>query len=341
MEDAGLLLGAEPDNFGTQARYDRLDPVTGHLATRAVAATVADANRAVEAADHALAAWSALGPNARRSFLLRGRRDLGRAQGTPSSRPCRRRSARTVAWAGFNVMLASNMLREAAALTTLVCGETMPSDKPGCLAISLREPAGVCVGIAPWNAPIILGVRAVATALACGNTVVLKASELCPAYPCADRRGVSRREPADWRRQRHHQRAGGCRRHRQRPHRSSLCSANQFHRVGRGLVGSSPNVPPVISSPVLLELGGKAPLLVLESADLDEAVKAAAFGAFFNQGPDLHVDGADHRRRRGRGRIRRQIRGEGAFADGRRSPQRQGAARRGGRLTNRDVPSRA
>ena len=49
--------------------------------------------------------------------------------------------------------------------------------------------------------------------------------------------------------------------------------------------------------PVLLELGGKAPLIVLEDADLDEAVKAAAFGAFMNAGPDLHVDRADHCRR--------------------------------------------
>ena len=47
--------------------------------------------------------------------------------------------------------------------------------------MALREPVGVLVGMAPWNAPVILGVRAVAMPLACGNTVVLKASEICPA----------------------------------------------------------------------------------------------------------------------------------------------------------------
>jgi len=46
--------------------------------------------------------------------------------------------------------------------------------------MAIREPAGVVLGIAPWNAPIILGVRAIAVPLACGNTVVLKASEVCP-----------------------------------------------------------------------------------------------------------------------------------------------------------------
>lgn len=84
-------------------------------------------------------------------------------------------------WCGFNVHLAASMLRQAAALTTQVTGEVIPFDRPGCLAMAIRRPAGVVLGIAPWNAPVILGVRAIATALACGNTVVLKASEACPA----------------------------------------------------------------------------------------------------------------------------------------------------------------
>ena len=73
------------------------------------------------------------------------------------------------------------MVREAAAMTTQIAGEVIPSDKPGNLAMALREPVGVVLGIAPWNAPVILGVRAMAMPLACGNTVVLKASEICPA----------------------------------------------------------------------------------------------------------------------------------------------------------------
>ena len=63
----------------------------------------------------------------------------------------------------------------------MVRGETILSDRPGCHAMTVRRPAGVVLGIAPWNAPVILGVRAVAAPLACGNTVVLKASEQCPA----------------------------------------------------------------------------------------------------------------------------------------------------------------
>ncbi|MGG2362311.1 aldehyde dehydrogenase family protein, partial [Salmonella enterica] len=86
----------------------------------------------------------------------------------------------TAGWALFNLGLAASMVREAAALTTQIAGEVIPSDKPGCLAMALREPVGVILGIAPWNAPIILGVRAIAVPLACGNAVILKASETCP-----------------------------------------------------------------------------------------------------------------------------------------------------------------
>jgi acyl-CoA reductase-like NAD-dependent aldehyde dehydrogenase len=49
------------------------------------------------------------------------------------------------------------------------------------LSMGVRQPAGVVLGVAPWNAPVIRGVRAIAVPLACGNTVVLKGSELCPA----------------------------------------------------------------------------------------------------------------------------------------------------------------
>ena len=86
----------------------------------------------------------------------------------------------TAGWAGFNVHLAASMLREAASMTTQISGEVIPSDKPGCIAMAVRQPAGVVLSMAPWNAPVILGVRAIALPLACGNTVVLKASEICP-----------------------------------------------------------------------------------------------------------------------------------------------------------------
>ncbi len=189
----------------------------------------------------------------------------------------------TAGWAMFNVMLAASMTREAAALTTRIGGEVIPSDKPGCLAMSVREPVGVVLGIAPWNAPVILGVRAIATPLACGNSVILKASELCPrtheliieSFAAAGfPEGVVNlvtNDPKD---------AGEV--------VGALIDHPAVRRVN--FTGSTA-VGRVVArrcaenlKPCLLELGGKAPLIVLEDANLDEAVKAAAFGAFMNQG---------------------------------------------------------
>lgn len=277
-----LIIGSEAVKAEGGRMFERLNPITGQLATQAAAAGIGDANKAAEAAAAAFPAWSAMGPNARRAVLNKVADEL--AAMTPEFiAAMKAETGSTAGWAGFNCMLAANMMREAASLTTLVAGETIPSDKPGCMALAVRAPVGVVVGIAPWNAPVILGVRAIATPLACGNTVVLKASEACP--------------------------------------RTHWLIAEAFNRAGapKGIVSLVTNAPedaadvvgalidhPAVRrinftgstavgkiiavraaaqlKPVLLELGGKAPMLILEAADLDEAVKAAAFGAFMNQG---------------------------------------------------------
>lgn len=261
--------------------FDRLNPVTGKVATTAPAASVADAHAAVEAAAAAFPAWSALGPNARRAMLNRAADALA-ARGDAFVDAMMAEIGATEGWARFNHMLAVSMVREAAALTTHVGGEVIPSDKPGCIAMAIREPVGVLLGIAPWNAPVILGVRAVAVPIACGNTVVLKASELCPRTHSliAEALGEALPEgvvtivtnaPED---------------------AAEIVGALIDHPAIRRInFTGSTAVGKIIAKraaehlkPVLLELGGKAPLIILEDADLDEAVKAAAFGAFMNQG---------------------------------------------------------
>lgn len=275
-----LLIGGEA--FQSARTFDRVDPVTGAVATTAQAASLDDANAACEAAAAALPGWSAMGPNARRAVLMNAAAAL-EAKASDFVDAMMSEIGATEVWSRFNLMLAAGMVREAAALTTQVGGEVIPSDKPGCIAMALREPVGVILGIAPWNAPIILGVRAIAVPLACGNTVVLKASEQCPrthaliieafqhaGFPKGTVNLVTN-APAD---------AG------------EIVGALIGHpTVKRINFTGSTHVGRIIArraaehlKPVLLELGGKAPLIVLEDADLDEAVKAAAFGAFMNQG---------------------------------------------------------
>src|SRR5579859_3247826 len=179
MEEVKLLIAGRDAPASKSATFDRLNPISGEVATRAAAATAADAKAAADAAAAAFPKWAALGPNARRDLLNKAA-DLLEARAGQFAAIVSTETGATGGWGHFNVHLAAGMLREAAAMTTQISGEVIPSDVPGSLAMGIRQPAGVVLGIAPWNAPIILGVRAIAMPLACGNTVILKGSEICP-----------------------------------------------------------------------------------------------------------------------------------------------------------------
>lgn len=280
--DIGFLLNGAEQSASGGATYERRDPFTGQVATRAAAATVADANAAVEAASAAFGAWSKTGPTERRKLLMEAA-DIMDSKAAEFTALMISETGATAPWAGFNVMLAANILREAASMTTQISGEVIPSDKPGSLAMAVRQPAGVCLGIAPWNAPVILGTRAIAMPIACGNTVVLKASEACPGVhrmigQCLHEAGlpagvinVITNDPAD---------------------AAAVVEALIAHpAVRRVNFTGSTTVGRRIGElagrhlkPALLELGGKAPLIVLDDADIDGAVSAAIFGCFMNQG---------------------------------------------------------
>ncbi|TDP74875.1 acyl-CoA reductase-like NAD-dependent aldehyde dehydrogenase [Roseateles toxinivorans] len=273
----GLAVSAEGGRT-----FERRNPLDGSVASRAPAASTADACAAADAAQAAFAGWSQTGPGERRALLLKAA-DALEARTPQFIAAMAAETGASAMWAGFNVHLAAGMVREAAALTTQISGEVIPSDVPGLLAMGMRQPAGVVLGIAPWNAPVILGVRAIATPLACGNTVILKGSELCPrthqliiesfqdAGFAAGVLNYLTNDPAD---------AG------------AVVEAMIAHpAVRRVNFTGSTRVGKLIAAtcaahlkPALLELGGKAPLLVLDDADLDAAVAAAVFGAFANSG---------------------------------------------------------
>lgn len=282
MDEVQLLIGAADRPASGSATFTRSNPISGEPATRAAAATADDAKAAADAAAAAFPKWSASSPSARRAALNKAA-DLLEAHAAQFATLMMAETGATAGWGHFNVHLAAGMLREAAALTTQIAGEIVPSDVPGAFAMAIRQPAGVVVGIAPWNAPVILGVRSIAVPLACGNTVVLKASEVCPAthrligtvlkeaglgdgvvnvitHDAKDAPMIAEAliaHPA--------------------VRRINFTGST---RVGKLLAQTAAKY----LKPILLELGGKAPLLVLEDADLDAAVNATVFGAFANSG---------------------------------------------------------
>jgi vanillin dehydrogenase len=282
MRTVQLLIGGKDRLSSNGKTFERCNPISGAVVTRSAAASLQDADDAVSAAAGAFRVWSQLSPRERRARLSRAADNL-QSRAAEFVAAGVEETGGTRGWFQFNVALAADMLREAAAMTTQVTGETIPSNVPGCIAMSIRKPCGVVVGIAPWNAPVILGVRALAVPLACGNTVVLKASEVCP--------GIHR----------------------------LIGAVLQESGLGDGVVNVLTNAPedapsiverlianPLVRrvnftgstrvgrivgelcgrhlKPCVLELGGKAPLIVLSDADLDAAVSAASFGAFMNQG---------------------------------------------------------
>jgi len=226
--------------------------------------------------------WSAQSPQARAEVLrvMSEKLDANRAGLIDIAA---REIGAAPSWTTFNIDLATDILLRNAELVPYLDDQTSTNSATGVVSTIRRQAAGVALGIAPWNAPITLAVRAVAGPLICGNTAVMKASENCPET-----------------------------------HRA-LIEMLQVPGLPDGALGAVTNAPDESSDVVaalighpairrvnftgstrvgrsvamecarhlkrcLLELSGKAALIVLDDADINAAIHAAAFGAFFNQG---------------------------------------------------------
>ncbi|MEJ8825873.1 aldehyde dehydrogenase family protein [Variovorax humicola] len=247
-----MLINGEQVQARNGATFERRNPLDGSVATIAPAATAEDAVAAVEAAAEAFKTWSRTGPSERRMMLMKASQAL-EAKGEAFAAAVASETGASAIWAGFNVHLAAGMLLEAASLTTQISGEIIPSDVPGNLAMGVRQPAGVVLGIAPWNAPVILAEALQEAGLPKGVVNFVTNA------------------PAD---------------------AAAVVEAMIAHpAVRRVNFTGSTHVGKLIAAtcakylkPVVLELGGKAPLVVLDDADVDAAVNAAVFGAFANSG---------------------------------------------------------
>lgn len=282
VEQQRLLIGGEWVPASSGRSWDSSGPVEGIAATPVAAAGADDARRAADAAAAAFGVWSNTPPGERRALLNRAA-DLLQERSEQIATVVTEETGGTFGWGMFNCSLAAGMLREAAAQAYGLIGEVIPSDIPGLLAMSVRQPVGVVAGLAPWNAPVILGTRAVATPLAYGNTVVLKASEECPRTHAAIASALNDAGLPPG--------AVNLLVHRAEDAPEVVDALIEHPAVRRINFTGSTRVGRIIAEKagrqlkrVLLELGGKAPMVVLDDADLDAAVEAAGFGAFFHQG---------------------------------------------------------
>jgi acyl-CoA reductase-like NAD-dependent aldehyde dehydrogenase len=277
-----LLIDNQARAAKAGATFERRHPTTGAAVTRAAAADVSDALAAVESASTAFAAWRNSPPGERRRILLKAA-DALEARTPAFIEAMAAEVGASQLWAGFNVYLAANLFREAASLATQIQGETIPTDKPGALSMTVRQPVGVILSFVPWNGPVVLAARAIAYPIVCGNTVVFRASETSPRTHMLVAEAlveaglppgvlnVLTNAPDD---------------------APQVVDALIAHKAVRRInFTGSTRVGRIIAQKAathlkrcLLELGGKSPLVVLDDANIDEAVKAAVFGSFLYQG---------------------------------------------------------
>jgi acyl-CoA reductase-like NAD-dependent aldehyde dehydrogenase len=187
------------------------------------------------------------------------------------------------AWGAFNMGIAADILRDVAGRISSINGTIPAAGQEGTSALVFKEPYGVILAIAPWNAAIILGVRSIAYALAAGNTAILKAPEFSPlcshaivsvfinAGLPAGVLNLLAHKPAD---------AAAVTKHLIESPIIKKVNFTGSTAVGK-IIGElcGRNI-----KPVLLELGGKAPAIVWEDADLELAAGQCVVGAFLASG---------------------------------------------------------
>lgn len=275
-----LIIGGK-DVVGP-ASFSVNNPVDGRELWKAGGASVKEAVQAVEAAEAAFSAWSRTKPSARRDIFLRAA-ELFRERIAELTDFQQQETAADPAFVGWILGLTVDNLKEVAGKTALVAGSFPPSEDAGRGAIVLKEPYGVVVGIAPWNAPWPLGCRAVSHALAAGNTCVLKGPELAPrcyhALVSVFRDaglpdGVLNllfHRPQD---------------------AAAVTEALIAHPAVKKLnFTGSTAVGRIVAAmagkhlkPIITELGGKASAIILADADLERAAAACTMGAFQHAG---------------------------------------------------------
>ena len=258
------------------------DPASGRLLAEVPRLGAADAERAIESAASAWNAWRAQTARQRSSvlrrwyeLLLQHADDLALIMTCEQGKPLAEAKGEIAYGASFVEWFAEEAKR--------VYGETIPSPDPAKRLLVLRQPIGVCAAITPWNFPLAMITRKVAPALAAGCPVVIKPAEQTPltalaAAELAQRAGM----PPGVLNMLTSDSAGSVQIGK------VLCASDVVRHlsftgsteVGRILMAQSAPTVKKLS----LELGGNAPFLVFDDADLDAAVEGAMQSKYRNAG---------------------------------------------------------
>ena len=278
------LIGGEWVAAGAAgaSRFDITDPATGLKLTDVANLGPVDCHNAIVAADKALGPWRAKTAKERGAIMMKWfalliahADDLARIMTAEQGKPLAEARGEVVYGASFIEWFAEEAKR--------IYGETIPTTDNNKRYIVIKQPIGVCAAITPWNFPIAMITRKVAPALAAGCTVVIKPAEATPlsalaVAELAQRAGMP---------------AGVL--------NIITADADQSIEIGKVLCSSdvvrhlsftgSTEVGRILArqcaptvKKISLELGGNAPFIVFDDADIDSAVEGAMVSKYRNAG---------------------------------------------------------
>ena len=265
-----------------QSRFDVCDPSTGAKLADVANLGAPEAEAAIAAANAALPAWRSK-TSKERSILLRKWYDLLMANMEDLGRIMTAEQGKPFAEAKGEVMYGASFVEWYAEEAKRVNGETLPQFDNNRRLMVIKQPIGVCAAITPWNFPLAMITRKVAPALAAGCTVVIKPAELTPltalaAAELAIRAGIPAGVINMLTADSDNSIAAG----------KVFCSSDIVRHisftgsteVGRILMAQSAPTVKKLS----LELGGNAPFIVFDDADIDSAVEGAMASKYRNAG---------------------------------------------------------
>ncbi|KAH8600923.1 aldehyde dehydrogenase domain-containing protein [Bisporella sp. PMI_857] len=283
MTDSVIPLWINGKEEVSISTFDVVSPHNNEVCWRSANAVREDALKAVEAAKAAFPSWSQTKPAFKQKILFKAA-DLLEERIPEYGSFMRTEMGADIGTSDYFVLpLAVSMMRDVAGRISTIVGSVNTTQDEGTSAMVWKEPYGVTLGIAPWNAPYVFGVRSIANAIATGNTTIIKGSELTPRCYWAVGKAlhdaglppgvvnVISCAPSD------------------APALVKVLVENPAikHINFTGSAATGRKIAELCGrnlKPCLMELGGKNSAIVLEDADLQKAAMSVAAGAFLNSG---------------------------------------------------------
>ncbi|KAJ7484397.1 Aldehyde/histidinol dehydrogenase [Mycena latifolia] len=280
-----LFIDGQQVSASDNATFEVYNTSAGAAVGTSASASSADCVAAVEAAGRAFKSWEKTTPYARRDIFLKAAALLGSDRWRDLvTQTTREETACTHAWAAIAAASGVSVILTIASFANDLTGKTFTSASiPGMQCVMEQRAMGVIFGIAPWNAPFGLTIRAIAMPIMCGNTVVVKSSEYSPrtqalAVQLFHEAGLP----------------NGVVNYLSMSRESSPALTAEIiaHPLVRKInFTGSDRVGRIIATeaakhlkPTVLELGGKAPAVVLNDASIHDAANAIVYGAMMHSG---------------------------------------------------------